>query len=42
MAVGDDSTQALAWQLIGEALRAQGKNPQAQAAFDRAEALRPH
>lgn len=42
MAVGDDSTQALAWQLIGEALRAQGKNPQAQAAFDRAKALRPH
>lgn len=39
MAVGDDRTQAAAWQLIGESLRARGKNPEAQAAFDKSKAL---
>jgi hypothetical protein len=39
MSVGDDRTQAAAWQLVGESLRARGKNPQAQAAFDKAKAL---
>ena len=38
-AVGDDRTQAAAWQLIGESLRARGKNPEAQAAFDKSKAL---
>jgi tetratricopeptide (TPR) repeat protein len=40
MSVGDDQTQAAAWQLIGESLRARGKNPAAQDAFDRAAELR--
>lgn len=39
MAVGDDRTQAAAWQLIGDSYKARGKNPQAQAAFDKAKAL---
>lgn len=39
MSVGDDRTQATAWQLIGESLRARGKNPEAQAAFDKSKAL---
>lgn len=39
MSVGDDRTQAVAWQLIGESLRARGKNPEAQAAFDKSKAL---
>lgn len=39
MSVGDDRTQAAAWQLIGESLRARGKNPEAQAAFDKSRAL---
>jgi tetratricopeptide (TPR) repeat protein len=41
MSVGDDATQASAWQLIGESLRARGKNPEAQEAFDRARGLAP-
>lgn len=41
MSVGDDQTQAAAWRLIGESLRARGKNPQAQDAFDKASELRP-
>lgn len=39
MAVGDDRTQALAWQLIGDSLKARGRNPEAQAAYDRAREL---
>lgn len=39
MSVGDDRTQALAWQLVGDSLKARGKNPQAQDAYDRSEAL---
>jgi hypothetical protein len=39
MSVGDDRTQAAAWQLVGESLQARGRNPQAQAAFDKAKAL---
>lgn len=41
MSVGDDRTQAAAWQLIGESLRARGKNPEAEAAFSRARSLAP-
>ena len=37
--VGDDRTQAAAWQLVGDSLKARGNNPQAQAAYDRAKAL---
>lgn len=39
MAVGDDATQASAWQLIGDSYKARGKNPQAQAAYDKSRAL---
>ena len=39
MSVGDDRTQAAAWQLVGDSLKARDKNPQAQAAYDRAKAL---
>lgn len=39
MSVGDPRTQSSAWTLIGESLKARGKNPQAQDAFDRAKAL---
>jgi hypothetical protein len=39
MAVGDERTQASAWQLIGDSLKARGRNPEAQAAFDRAKAI---
>ena len=39
MSVGDDGTQARAWQLIGESLKARGKNPQAEEAFGRAREL---
>ena len=41
MSVGDDRTQSQAWQLIGDSLRARGKNTEAQDAFDRARALSP-
>ena len=41
MSVGDDRTQSAAWQLVGESLKARGKNPEAQAAFDRASRLSP-
>jgi len=34
--IGDNRTQAAAWQLIGDSLRARGKNPGAQAAYDKA------
>jgi hypothetical protein len=39
MSVGDSRTQAAAWQLIGDSFRARGKNPQAQAAYDKAAEL---
>lgn len=39
MAVGDSRTQASAWQLIADSLRARGKNPQAQEAMDKAKEL---
>ncbi|MCX7052878.1 MAG: tetratricopeptide repeat protein [Proteobacteria bacterium] len=39
MAVGDNHTQAAAWQLIADSLRARGKNPQAQEALDKANEL---
>jgi len=39
MAVGDNRTQAAAWQLIGDSLRARGKNPEAQDAFERSQQL---
>jgi hypothetical protein len=39
MAVGDNRTQATAWQLIADSLRARGKNPQAQDALEKAREL---
>jgi hypothetical protein len=39
MAVGDDRTQAAAWQLIGDSYKARGKNPQAEAAYERSKGL---
>ena len=39
MSVGDDRTQAAAWQLVGDSLKARDKNPQAQAAYDKAKGL---
>jgi len=39
MSVGDNRSQAAAWQLIGDSFRARGKNPQAQAAYDKAAEL---
>ena len=41
MAVGDDATQASAWQLIGDSYKARDKNPQAQAAYEKSRALVP-
>jgi Tfp pilus assembly protein PilF len=41
MAVGDDGSQASAWQLIGDSYKARGKNPQAQAAYEKSRALGP-
>ena len=42
MAVGDNRTQAAAWQLIADSLRARGKNPQAQEALEKAQELAPN
>lgn len=39
MSVGDDRTQAAAWQLVGDSLKARDKNPQAQAAYEKAKGL---
>jgi uncharacterized protein HemY len=39
MAVGDNRTQASAWALVADALRARGRNPEAQEALDRSRAL---
>jgi Flp pilus assembly protein TadD len=41
MSVGDDRTQSSAWQLVGESLKARGRNPQAEEAFERARELAP-
>jgi Flp pilus assembly protein TadD len=41
MSIGDDGTQAEAWQLIGESLRARGRNTQAEEALARARELAP-
>jgi len=42
MAVGDNRTQAAAWQLIADSLRARGKNPQAEEAAQKAQELIVH
>jgi Tfp pilus assembly protein PilF len=39
MAVGDSQTQSSAWVLIADSLKARGKNPQAQEAYERAQSL---
>jgi len=39
MSIGDDRTQAAAWQLVGDSLKARGKNPQAEDAYDKARGL---
>lgn len=39
MSVGDNRTQATAWQLIADSLRARGKNPQAQEALEKSREL---
>jgi tetratricopeptide (TPR) repeat protein len=39
MSIGDDRTQAAAWQLVGDSLKARDRNPEAQAAFDKAKAI---
>jgi len=39
MSVGDNRTQSAAWQLIADALKARGKNPQAQEALDKSREL---
>jgi predicted Zn-dependent protease len=41
MSIGDDGTQAQAWQLIGESFRARGRNTQAEEALARARELEP-
>jgi Flp pilus assembly protein TadD len=42
MAVGDNRTQAAAWQLVADSLRARGKNPQAEEAAQKAQELSIH
>jgi tetratricopeptide (TPR) repeat protein len=39
MSIGDDRTQSAAWLLVADALRARGKNPEAQEALERSKAL---
>jgi Flp pilus assembly protein TadD len=39
MSVGDNRTQSAAWQLIADALKARGRNPQAQEALEKAREL---
>jgi hypothetical protein len=39
MAIGDSRTQSSAWVLISDALRARGRNPEAQEALDRSREL---
>jgi len=42
MSVGDNRTQSAAWQLIADALKARGRNPQAQEALEKARELSPN
>jgi len=39
MSIGDNKTQSSAWLLVADALRARGKNPEAQEALDRSKQL---
>ena len=39
MSIGDNRTQSAAWLLVADALRARGKNPEAQEALERSKAL---
>ena len=39
MSVGDNRTQSAAWQLMSDALKARGRNPQAQEALEKAREL---
>jgi hypothetical protein len=39
MAIGDERTQSQAWVLIADALRARGRNVEAQDAIERSEEL---
>ena len=41
MSVGDDTTQAAAWNLVGQSLKARGRNAEAEEAFARARAAAP-
>lgn len=41
MSAGDDTTQAAAWELIGQALKARGRNAEAEEAFAKARAAAP-
>ena len=41
MSVGDDTTQAAAWDLIGQSLKARGRNAEAEEAFAKARAAAP-
>jgi tetratricopeptide (TPR) repeat protein len=41
MSVGDDATQAAAWDLIGQSLKARGRNAEAEEAFGKARAAAP-
>lgn len=41
MSVGDDTTQSAAWELIGQSLKARGRNAEAEEAFARARAAAP-
>jgi hypothetical protein len=42
MSIGDDRTQAMAWQLIADSFQARGRNAEAQQAVDKAKALEPN
>jgi tetratricopeptide (TPR) repeat protein len=41
MSVGDDATQSAAWELIGQSLKARGRNAEAEEAFGKARAAAP-
>jgi tetratricopeptide (TPR) repeat protein len=41
MSVGDDATQSAAWELIGQSLKARGRNAEAEEALDKARAAAP-
>ncbi len=41
MSVGDDATQSVAWELIGQSLKARGRNAEAEEALDNARAAAP-